>query len=69
MRVVFADDWNGTFESAPEIAELRKRVEVITHRVRPANLIDAVRDADIAVALRVYPRLLTTPEPPEPPRS
>ena len=38
MRVVFPDDWNGTFEAAPEIANLRKRVDVVTYRVRPDNL-------------------------------
>jgi phosphoglycerate dehydrogenase-like enzyme len=54
MRVVFPDDWNGAFEAAPEIAELRQRrnVEVVTHRVRPNDLASALKDADIAVALR-----------------
>ena len=52
MRVVFPDDWNSTFEAAPEIARLRQRAEVITYRVRPDDLAGAVRDADIAVALR-----------------
>jgi phosphoglycerate dehydrogenase-like enzyme len=52
MRVVFPDDWNGTFEAAPEIAALRKRVDVVTYRVRPDDLASALKDADIAVALR-----------------
>jgi phosphoglycerate dehydrogenase-like enzyme len=52
MQVVFPDDWNGAFEAAPEIARLRKRADVKIYRVRPANLIEAVCDADIAVALR-----------------
>jgi len=52
MRVVFPDDWNGTFEAAPEITRLRQRVEVVTHRVRPDDLAGALKDADIAVALR-----------------
>ncbi len=52
MQVVFPDDWNGAFEAAPEIARLRQRADVKIYRIRPANLIEAVRDADIAVALR-----------------
>jgi phosphoglycerate dehydrogenase-like enzyme len=52
MQVVFPDDWNGAFEAAPAIARLRERADVFIHRVRPANLIDAVRDADVVVALR-----------------
>jgi phosphoglycerate dehydrogenase-like enzyme len=52
MRVVIPDDWNGVFETAPEIARLRQRADVIVHRVRPANLLDIVKDADIAVAAR-----------------
>lgn len=52
MQVVFPDDWNGAFEAAPEIARLRQRTDVKIYRVRPANLIEAVRDADVAVALR-----------------
>ena len=52
MQIVFPDDWNGAFEAAPEIARLRERAEVKIHRVRPANLMETVRDADIAVALR-----------------
>jgi len=52
MKVVFPDDWNGAFAAAPLVAELRQRAEVSIHRVRPDNLIDAVRDADIVVALR-----------------
>ena len=52
MRVVFPDDWNGVFEAAPEIARLRQRVEVITHRVRPDDLAGALKAADIAIALR-----------------
>jgi phosphoglycerate dehydrogenase-like enzyme len=52
MQVVFPDDWNSTFEYAPEIATLRRRVEVITHRVRPDDLVGALKDADVAVAVR-----------------
>ncbi len=52
MKVVFPDDWNGAFASAPLVAQLRQRAEVSIHRVRPDNLIDAVRDADVVVALR-----------------
>src|SRR5437763_6425272 len=52
MQVVFPDDWNGAFEAAPEIARLRERAHVRIYRVRPDNLADVVRDADIAVALR-----------------
>ena len=52
MQVVFPDDWNGAFEAAPEIAQLRRRAEVVIHRVRPDDLVSAVKDADIAVALR-----------------
>jgi phosphoglycerate dehydrogenase-like enzyme len=52
MQVVFPDDWNSTFEHAPEIAALRRRVEVITHRVRPDDLVGALKDADVAVAVR-----------------
>jgi phosphoglycerate dehydrogenase-like enzyme len=52
MRVVFPDDWNGAFAGAPEMARLRDRAEVVIHRVRPDNLAEAVRDADVAVALR-----------------
>jgi phosphoglycerate dehydrogenase-like enzyme len=52
MQVVFPDDWNRAFQVAPEIARLRQRADVKIHRVRPDNLLDAVRDADIAVALR-----------------
>ena len=52
MQVVFPDDWNGAFEAAPEIARLRQRADVKVHRVRPDNVIEALRDADVAVALR-----------------
>jgi phosphoglycerate dehydrogenase-like enzyme len=52
MQVVFPDDWNSTFEHAPEIAALRRRAEVITHRVRPDDLVGALKDADVAVAVR-----------------
>jgi phosphoglycerate dehydrogenase-like enzyme len=52
MQIVFPDDWNSTFEQAPEIAALRRRAEVITHRVRPADLVGALKNADVAVALR-----------------
>src|SRR5215471_659787 len=52
VQVVFPDDWNGAFEAAPEIARLRQRAEVKIYRVRPTNVLDAVRDADITVALR-----------------
>src|SRR5215471_10502436 len=52
MQVVFPDDWNGAFEAAPELARLRGRAEVIIHRIRPANLAEALKDADVAVALR-----------------
>jgi phosphoglycerate dehydrogenase-like enzyme len=52
MQVIFPDDWNGAFAAAPEITRLRRRAEVNIHRVRPDNLLDAVRDADIVVALR-----------------
>jgi phosphoglycerate dehydrogenase-like enzyme len=52
MQVVFPDDWNSTFEQAPEIAALRRRAEVITHRVRPDDLVGALKNADVAVALR-----------------
>jgi len=51
-QIVFPDDWNGAFEAAPQIARLRQRADVRIYRVRPPNLIEAVRDADIAVALR-----------------
>jgi phosphoglycerate dehydrogenase-like enzyme len=52
MQVVFPDDWNSTFEHAPDIAALRRRVEVTTHRVRPDDLVGALKDADVAVAVR-----------------
>jgi phosphoglycerate dehydrogenase-like enzyme len=52
MQVVLPDDWNGAFAAAPEIARLRERAHVRIYRVRPDDLADAVRDADIAVALR-----------------
>jgi phosphoglycerate dehydrogenase-like enzyme len=52
MQVVFPDDWNGAFEAAPEIARLRSRADVIIHRIRPSNLAEILRDADVAVALR-----------------
>jgi phosphoglycerate dehydrogenase-like enzyme len=52
MQVVFPDDWNGAFAGAPEIARLRERADVNICRVRPDNLLDAVRDADVVVALR-----------------
>jgi len=52
VQVVFPDDWNGAFEAAPEIARLRQRADVKIYRVRPDNVLDAVRDADITVALR-----------------
>jgi phosphoglycerate dehydrogenase-like enzyme len=52
MQVVFPDDWNGAFETAPEVARLRQRADVKIFRVRPDDVLDAVRDADIAVALR-----------------
>jgi phosphoglycerate dehydrogenase-like enzyme len=52
MQVVFPDDWNAAFEAAPEIARLRKRADVKIYRVRPDNVLDALRDADVAIALR-----------------
>ena len=52
MRVVIPDDWNGTFETAPEIARLRRRADVVIRRVRPDDLVGLVRDADVAVAVR-----------------
>jgi phosphoglycerate dehydrogenase-like enzyme len=57
MRVVFPDDWNGTFEAAPEVARLRNRaeVEVVTRRVRPDSpdeLAELLRDADVVAAVR-----------------
>src|SRR5437773_2511525 len=52
MQIVFPDDWNGAFEAAPETARLRTRADVVIRRVRPDNLVDLMRDADIAVALR-----------------
>ena len=52
MLVVIPDDWNGAFARAPEIDRLRARAEVVIHRVRPDDLAGALRDADIAVAVR-----------------
>lgn len=52
MRVVFPDDWNGAFASAPEIIRLRRRTEVSIYRIRPDNLVQVVSDVDVAVALR-----------------
>jgi phosphoglycerate dehydrogenase-like enzyme len=52
MQVVFPDDWNGTFAEAPEVARLRRRADVVIHRVRPDDLATALKDAAIAVALR-----------------
>jgi phosphoglycerate dehydrogenase-like enzyme len=52
MQVVLPDDWNGAFEVAPDIARLRRRAEVVVHRVRPPDLLGLVKDADIVVALR-----------------
>jgi phosphoglycerate dehydrogenase-like enzyme len=52
MQVVFPDDWNGAFAAAPEIGRLRQRADVNIYRVRPDNVLDALHDADIAVALR-----------------
>src|SRR6266508_3429446 len=52
MQVVFPDDWNGAFAAAPEIARMRERAEVVIHRVRPSNLAEVMRDADVVVALR-----------------
>src|SRR3954454_2653355 len=52
MQVVFPDDWNGAFATAPEIARLRHRADVNIFRVRPDDVVDAVRDADVVVALR-----------------
>jgi len=52
MQIVFPDDWNGTFEAAPEVDRLRRRAEVVIHRIRPANLAGALQLADVAVALR-----------------
>jgi phosphoglycerate dehydrogenase-like enzyme len=52
MRIVIPDDWNGAYESAPEIAELRKRAEVVVLHDRSADLAGALREADIAAALR-----------------
>ena len=59
MQLVFPDDWNGTFADAPEIARLRQRAEVVIHRVRPADLAAALKDADITVALRERTRFPT----------
>jgi hypothetical protein len=52
MQVVFPDDWNGAFKAAPEIARPGQRAAANIFRVRLDNPLDAVRDADIAVALR-----------------
>jgi phosphoglycerate dehydrogenase-like enzyme len=52
MQVVFPDDWNGAFEASHEIARLRRRAEVVIHRVRPPDLLGIVRAADVVVALR-----------------
>ena len=53
MQVVFPDDWNGAFAGAPRsCARLRQRADVNIFRVRPDDVVDAVRDADVVVALR-----------------
>jgi phosphoglycerate dehydrogenase-like enzyme len=52
MQVVIPDDWNGAFAAAPEVARLRQRADVKIYRVRPDNVLAALRDADVAVALR-----------------
>jgi phosphoglycerate dehydrogenase-like enzyme len=55
MQVVFPDDWNDVFATAPEMERLRARAEVVVHRVRPDNdagLTDILKDADVAVAIR-----------------
>src|SRR5690349_11612556 len=52
MRVLIPDDWNGAFAAAPEITRLRERADVVIHRVRPANLAQVARDANVAIALR-----------------
>jgi len=52
MQVVFPDDWNGAFEASPHIARLRRRPDVVIHRVRPPDVVSILKDADIAVALR-----------------
>lgn len=52
MQVLIPDDWNGAFADAPEIAQLRQRADVVIHHVRPANLPEVARDANIAIALR-----------------
>jgi phosphoglycerate dehydrogenase-like enzyme len=52
MQIVFPDDWNGTFEVAPELEGLRRRADVVVHRVRPDDLSGALKGADIVVALR-----------------
>ena len=36
----------------PRSSRLRQRADVKTHRVRPNNVLDALREADVAVALR-----------------
>lgn len=52
MQMVFPDDWNGTFQAAPEVDRLRRRADVVIHRIRPTDLAGALHDADVAVALR-----------------
>jgi phosphoglycerate dehydrogenase-like enzyme len=52
MQIVFPDDWNGTFAAAPEVERLRARADVVVHRVRPPDLRGALKDADVAVAVR-----------------
>ena len=52
MQVVIPDDWNGAFAAAPEIEQLRARANVVIRRVRPDNLSELMRDADVVIALR-----------------
>lgn len=52
MRVVIPDDWNGAFDISSEVAELRKRAEVVVVRERSPRLWDELRQAEIAVGQR-----------------